>query len=78
MNIFRIPLNIFVVLLLLKIKYLSPAVVFQVCTVAHFVSFVSYGYFYLHYGPKSDAKPGIQRYGRQTSELEMFQRELES
>ena len=46
MNIFRIPLNAFVVLLLLKIKYLSSEIVFQVCTVAHLLSFLSYGYFY--------------------------------
>jgi hypothetical protein len=46
MNIFRIPLNAFVVLLLLKIKYLSSEIVFQVCTFAHFVALVSYGYFY--------------------------------
>lgn len=46
MNIFRIPLNIFVVLLLLKVKYLSSEAVFSVCTVAHAISFVCYGYFY--------------------------------
>lgn len=46
MNIFRIPLNAFVVLLLLKIKYLSSGVVFAVCTVAHAMAFVSYLYFF--------------------------------
>jgi len=46
MNIFRIPLNIFVVLLLLKVKYLSSEAVFSVCTAAHAISFVCYGYFY--------------------------------
>lgn len=46
MNIFRMPLNLFVVLLLLKVKYLSPERVFQVCTGAHFVSFCCYYYFY--------------------------------
>jgi len=46
MNIFRIPLNAFVVLLLLKIKYLSSEIVFQVCTAAHFIALVSYAYFY--------------------------------
>ena len=46
MNIFRIPLNIFVVLLLLKVKYLSSEAVFSVCTAAHAISFVCYWYFY--------------------------------
>ena len=46
MNIFRIPLNAFVVLLLLKIKYLSPRIVFSVCTCAHAVAFACYYYFY--------------------------------
>lgn len=46
MNIFRMPLNLFVVVLLLKVKYLSPERVFQVCTGAHFVSFCCYYYFY--------------------------------
>lgn len=46
MNIFRIPLNIFVVLLLLKVKYLSSEAVFSVCTAAHAISFLCYGYFY--------------------------------
>jgi MFS family permease len=46
MNIFRMPLNLFVVVLLLKIKFLSPERVFQVCTGAHFISFVCYYYFY--------------------------------
>eukprot|EP00602_Paraphysomonas_sp_CaronLab_P009594 CAMPEP_0185020170 /NCGR_PEP_ID=MMETSP1103-20130426/2768_1 /TAXON_ID=36769 /ORGANISM="Paraphysomonas bandaiensis, Strain Caron Lab Isolate" /LENGTH=321 /DNA_ID=CAMNT_0027550905 /DNA_START=415 /DNA_END=1380 /DNA_ORIENTATION=- len=46
MNIFRIPLNIFVVLLLLKIKYLSPVKVFLICTLAHGISFMCYYHFY--------------------------------
>lgn len=46
MNIFRMPLNLFVVLLLLKVKYMAPERVFQICTAAHFVSFVCYYYFY--------------------------------
>ena len=46
MNIFRIPLNAFVVLLLLKIKHLSPRIVFAVCTGAHALAFVSYLFFY--------------------------------
>ena len=47
MNIFRIPLNAFVVLLLLKIKYLSSFIVFSICTAAHGVAFLCYLYFYL-------------------------------
>ena len=46
MNIFRIPLNAFVVILLLKIKYLSPQIVFSVCTASHAVAFLCYFYFY--------------------------------
>jgi hypothetical protein len=51
-NIFRIPLNAFplnafVVLLLLKIKYLSSTVVFSICTCAHACAFLCYLYFYL-------------------------------
>ena len=53
MNIFRIPLNAFVVLLLLKIKYLSPRIVFSVCTGAHATAFACYFYFY------SNIKQGI-------------------
>lgn len=46
MNIFRIPLNAFVVLLLLKIKYLSSFIVFSICTGAHATAFLCYLYFY--------------------------------
>ena len=46
MNIFRIPLNAFVVVLLLKIKYLSPQMVFTVCTGSHAMAFLCYFYFY--------------------------------
>jgi predicted MFS family arabinose efflux permease len=52
MNIFRIPLNAFVVFLLLKIKNLSPQVVFSICACTHFVSLLSYLYFY--FTSKSD------------------------
>jgi predicted MFS family arabinose efflux permease len=48
MNIFRMPLNAFVVLLLLKIKYLSSFIVFSICTAAHAVAFLCYAYFYMH------------------------------
>ena len=46
MNIFRMPLNAFVVLLLLKIKNLSPQVVFGICTFTHALAFLSYLFFY--------------------------------
>jgi MFS transporter, MFS domain-containing protein family, molybdate-anion transporter len=46
MNIFRIPLNAFVVVLLLKIKFLSSQVVFLICTLAHGTAFLCYLYFY--------------------------------
>ncbi len=46
MSIFRMPLNAFVVILLLKIKYLSSQIVFTTCTVTHAVAFFSYLYFY--------------------------------
>lgn len=46
MNIFRIPLNAFVVLLLLKIKFLSSRIVFSICALAHAVAFLCYLYFY--------------------------------
>jgi predicted MFS family arabinose efflux permease len=46
MNIFRIPLNAFVVLLLLKIKFLSSRVVFMICAMAHGTAFLCYYYFY--------------------------------
>lgn len=46
MNIFRMPLNAFVVVLLLKIKYLSSELVFMICTATHGVAFLCYLYFY--------------------------------
>eukprot|EP00605_Chrysophyceae_sp_TOSAG23-4_P002777 GSChrysophyteH1.ASY1.ANO1.3061.1 assembled CDS len=46
MNIFRIPLNAFVVLLLLKVKYLDSETVFTICSVAHGIAFLCYWYFY--------------------------------
>lgn len=46
MNIFRMPLNVFVVVLLLKIQQLSPTVVFTICAITHFISFGFYYYFY--------------------------------
>lgn len=60
MNIFRMPLNAFVVLLLLKIKYLSSSVVFTICTVAHGVAFLCYWYFYanVNHGLKAGENPG--------------------
>ena len=46
MNIFRIPLNAFVVLLLLKVKYLDSSTVFTICSIAHGFAFICYLYFY--------------------------------
>ena len=46
MNIFRVPLNFFVVILLLKVKFLSPTTVFTICTFAQGVSFTCYYFFY--------------------------------
>lgn len=48
MSIFRIPLNAFVVLLLLKIKFMPAYAVFMICAATHFFSFLSYMYFYLN------------------------------
>jgi MFS family permease len=48
MSIFRIPLNAFVVLLLLKIKFMPAYVVFMICAATHFFSFLAYMYFYLN------------------------------
>jgi len=83
MNIFRMPLNAFVVLLLLKIKYLSPQVVFVICTAAHLLSILSYMYFYMH--SRSEGKSGSAMtraspipMGRQSSELEMHLRETDT
>ena len=42
------PLNAFVVLLLLKVKFLSPQIVFWICTFAHGMSFMCYLYFYIN------------------------------
>lgn len=50
MNIFRIPLNAFVVFLLLKISKMSPIVVFSTCAITHGVALLSYLYFYSRSG----------------------------
>lgn len=42
MNIFRIPLNAFVVIVLIKVKFLPVEVVFGICSAAHAVSLFSY------------------------------------
>lgn len=78
MNIFRIPLNAFVVILLLKIKYLSSETIFQICSGAHLLSFISYAYFYYSGRPGATLtghKSEEKKYGRNTSELEMHMRE---
>lgn len=60
MNIFRIPLNAFVVLLLLKIESMPSSSVFAICTAAHGVALVCYSYFYFTQNNKVGlgAKPG--------------------
>lgn len=60
MNIFRIPLNAFVVLLLLKIKLLSSTSVFMVCAVTHALALVCYCYFYQQ-TEKTEVKGGYVR-----------------
>ena len=65
MNIFRMPLNAFVVLLLLKVKYLSPHFVFGICTVAHSISLGGYLYFYCAV-QKTDLSIGFNAVGKKT------------
>ena len=67
MNIFRIPLNAFVVLLLLKIKFLSPQIVFAVCTFTHGISFACYLFFY-----NKIQKTDFSKDQKSPSELELF------
>jgi MFS family permease len=57
MNIFRIPLNLFVVLLLLKIKYFSSETVFAICTITHGAAFAFYSFFYYY-----ESKAAYTRY----------------
>ena len=45
MNFFRIPLNAFVVVVLVKIKFLPVATVFYICMGAHAFAFVMYSRF---------------------------------
>eukprot|EP01034_Spumella_vulgaris_P021944 gene21944-28024_t len=79
MNIFRMPLNAFVVVLLLKIKFLSSQVVFLICTATHGMAFLSYLYFYTYTtkvtAPESN-KVAVPVFGRQSSEMEMHMREM--
>lgn len=85
MNIFRVPLNGFVVLLLLKIKFLSSLQIFQVCAATHGLAFLCYWYFY-HYSFKvknqydEEGRPFLKNgsYGRATSEMDMHMREMMS
>lgn len=71
MNIFRVPLNALVVLLLLKVKYFSSATVFKICAVTHAMAFFAYGYFYLSTIGKINYKTVYQ------SELELYRRGAE-
>eukprot|EP00041_Stephanoeca_diplocostata_P017439 m.351343 g.351343 ORF g.351343 m.351343 type:complete len:430 (-) comp20698_c0_seq4:187-1476(-) len=45
MNLYRIPLNAFVILVLIKVKNLPVETVFTICAVAHAFSFVAYTLF---------------------------------
>jgi hypothetical protein len=78
MNIFRMPLNAFVVVLLLKIKFLSSQVVFLICTATHGMAFLSYLYFYTYtkIAVPESSKSSAPVFGRQTSEMEMHMREM--
>lgn len=69
MNIFRIPLNAFVVLLLLKVKYLDSSTVFTICAVAHGVAFMCYLYFYNTL--KSSERDGEVGSGGKDTDLEL-------
>jgi predicted MFS family arabinose efflux permease len=60
MNIFRIPLNAFVVLLLLKIEALPSHAVFSICTAAHGMAFLCYAYFYFNHANKTGEKAGLE------------------
>jgi hypothetical protein len=62
MNIFRIPLNAFVVILLLKIKYLSSPIVFSICTLAHGTAFLCYLYFYTQVNSSFKSGPAEDDY----------------
>ena len=62
---YRIPLNIFVVILLLKIKHLSSENVFMICALAHLVSLLCYLFFY------ASSKEGIG-----ASEIQMKDQKL--
>eukprot|EP00039_Didymoeca_costata_P026037 m.14768 g.14768 ORF g.14768 m.14768 type:complete len:433 (+) comp5200_c0_seq1:117-1415(+) len=42
MSLYRIPLNAFVVVVLIKVKYMAAYIVFSICTAAQIVSLVSY------------------------------------
>lgn len=45
MNLYRIPLNAFVILVLIKVKNLPVETVFTICACAHAFSFVAYTLF---------------------------------
>jgi MFS family permease len=71
MNIFRIPLNIFVVVLLLKIKFLSSRIVFCICSIAHGIAFLCYFYFYSNtkYGGASSVTAADKNESANSEEL---------
>ena len=42
MNFYRIPLNAFVVVVLLKVKFMSPTAVFSICAAAHIMALAGF------------------------------------
>lgn len=65
MNIFRIPLNAFVIVLLCKIESLSFETIFLVCAAAHFVGLVCYLYFYFYQSQSFDHASLSEKVNRQ-------------
>lgn len=45
MNLFRIPLNAFVVVVLIKVKFMPVEMVFSITTAAHTIAFFAYSAF---------------------------------
>jgi len=56
MNMFRVPLNLFVVFVLLKIEHLSSRAVFGVCALTHLLGLLAYAYFFLTRPPQEKVR----------------------
>eukprot|EP01041_Mallomonas_annulata_P006463 gene6463-13056_t len=78
MNIFRMPLNGFVVILLLKIKYLSPQKVFLACATIHGAAFFSFLYFYNNRNTVFDVRGSGKRIDSDAMETDALVREADS